>query len=154
MKRWRRGDPVIWRSRPFGAIGYVSPNVVGEDAEIVVLFQPMGSTCKRRGGTRGGPQGRCLIEWDGTHRDVVFQGPSQVKVYEPGAPYVVHRSWDGENFLGWYVNLESGWNRTPLGFDSWDHILDVRISDDLSSWSWKDEDELEWFVSQGKLSAE
>jgi predicted RNA-binding protein associated with RNAse of E/G family len=53
---------------------------------------------------------------------------------------------------GWYVNLEATWRRTTIGFDTQDLVLDVTVADDLSSWAWKDEDELAWSVSVGKYS--
>lgn len=39
----------------------------------------------------------------------------------------------------WYVNLETPRQRTPIGFDTMDHELDLVVSPDLSSWDWKDE---------------
>lgn len=49
--------------------------------------------------------------------------------------------------------LEAPWRRTPIGFDTQDLVLDVTVAPDLSSWAWKDEDELAWSVEVGKLSA-
>jgi Protein of unknown function (DUF402) len=62
----------------------------------------------------------------------------------PDTPYAVLATWDGETdvFDGWYVNLQDPLRRTEIGFDSRDHLLDVLIPPDRSSWSWKDEDEL------------
>ena len=65
-----------------------------------------------------------------------------------------HPSGEGRHeFRGWYANLEQPWMRTPIGFDGHDDVLDIRVADDLSSWSWKDEDDLEWSVEVGKISA-
>jgi hypothetical protein len=30
-----------------------------------------------------------------------------------------------------YVNLEDPWRRTAIGFDSWDHVLDVAVAPDV-----------------------
>lgn len=38
-----------------------------------------------------------------------------------------------------YVNIEEPWQRTPIGFDSRDHLLDIVVTVDLSTWHWKDE---------------
>ena len=54
------------------------------------------------------------------------------------------------DFRGWYVNLEEPWHRTAIGFDSRDNLLDIVIAPDLSSWQWKDEDELAWAVETGR----
>jgi hypothetical protein len=52
----------------------------------------------------------------------------------------------------WYVNLQEPLARTPLGFDTVDHLLDVVVELDRSSWRWKDEDELEEGVGAGMFS--
>jgi predicted RNA-binding protein associated with RNAse of E/G family len=60
----------------------------------------------------------------------------------------------GDHAEGWYINLEAPWRRTSIGFDTQDLVLDVTVTDDLSTWAWKDEDELAWSVSTGITSPE
>ena len=149
------GEAVVWRSRPGGEVASVIPaTVVHDGAEVTVLYQAPGVVCKRRSGLRGGPQGRGLVQWDGSHQDRVWTGPPTLRLHPAGQSYAVIRRWDfnADRAYGWYVNLESPWRRTRIGFDSWDLILDVTVADDLSSWAWKDADELDWGVSVGKLS--
>jgi hypothetical protein len=151
---WPRGAEVTVRSRPGGAIGYCFPAVVvADEASRTVLFQPVGTVCKCRGGSRGGPQGRSLLEWDGTHRDIAV-GRTTVHVHLAGDPFWVIRGWDRGAPTGWYINLAAPWTRFALGFDTEDHTLDVVVADDRSSWRWKDEDELAWMVQRGAYSAE
>jgi predicted RNA-binding protein associated with RNAse of E/G family len=57
------------------------------------------------------------------------------------------------NLLCWYINLESPLRRTTAGFEYTDHFLDVVIESDLSSWRWKDEDELSEAVDRGLVTA-
>ena len=155
--RWQRGDEVVWRSRPDGTIGYVFAAIVVEDSEdVIALFQPAGAPCKRRTGARGGPGGRVMLPqgWDGGHEDVTFAGPSTLRMQPTGMSYAVLRPWLGEDWGGWYVNLEQSWRRTPVGVDGHDDILDILVADDLSAWKWKDEDELAWSVDVGKVSAQ
>jgi Protein of unknown function (DUF402) len=150
---WERGRPVVVRSRPDGDVGYTFPAIVVKDApELIALFQSAGTVCKQRGGERGGPRGRNLVSWDGTHNDVVFHGAA-IHVHVPGDEFWVIRTWDGTGYVGWYINLASPWRRTQLGFDTDDRTLDIDVADDRSRWSWKDEDELAWRVEQGRLSA-
>ena len=150
-----RGDIVIWRSRPDGAVGYTLPAYVLQDDDgAIVLFQPAGTICKKRTGRRGGPRGRNLVDWSGGHEDVVFKGPGVIRFHAPGSRYAVLRNWEEGKARRWYVNLEEPWVRTPLGFDSLDLVVDIEVSPDLSSWSWKDTDELEWSVTERKLSRE
>jgi hypothetical protein len=43
--------------------------------------------------------------------------------------------------IKWYVNFELPYTRTRIGIDTFDLFLDLVVTPDLSSWSWKDEDE-------------
>jgi hypothetical protein len=130
--------------------------VVEDSAEPTVLFQAVGSVCKKRTGERGGPRGRTMLPggWDGQHVDRVFDAAPMVRLHLHGEGYTVLRQWSFEEDRadGWYVNLESPWRRTSIGFDSRDSVLDIVVSDDLSSWSWKDRDEFDWSVANGLLT--
>ena len=61
----------------------------------------------------------------------------------PDTPYAILmlQNTDGSP-RGWYVNIQAPLARAPVGFDTVDHALDVLVSLDRSSWTWKDEDEL------------
>jgi hypothetical protein len=149
----------VWRSRPDGAVGFVIPMTVVEDAaDVTVLFQATGSVCKKRAGVRGGPGRRLMLPGaaTGEHLDAPFAGPPMLRLHVWGTEYTVLRSWrfDEGRADGWYVNLEAGWRRTPIGFDSEDHVLDVTVADDLTSCMWKDEDELAWSVEVAKYTRE
>ncbi len=61
----------------------------------------------------------------------------------PDTPYSVLLLFEPDGSpRGWYVNLQTPLARTAIGFDTVDHLLDVLIPMDRSSWAWKDEDEL------------
>lgn len=47
----------------------------------------------------------------------------------------------GRRLRNWYVNFERPTVRTASGFDTFDLTVDLLIDPDLSSWTWKDEDE-------------
>ena len=72
----------------------------------------------------------------------------------PGAPYSVLAFWDneGHSLSRWYINLEEPLHRTSLGFDYLDNLLDIVVAPDLSSWHWKDEDELQQAVEVGLIT--
>jgi hypothetical protein len=151
------GDQVIWRSRPGGAIGYtIAAIVVTDTPQATVLLQPTGAPIKRRAGQRGGARGRNLAQWDGTYEDRIWDGPPMLRLHAWGRAYSVLRAWDATHGCasGWYINLERGWRRTVIGFDSEDLTLDITVADDLSSWAWKDEDELAWYQETGLYSAD
>ena len=151
---WQRGASVAVRSRPIGKVGYTFPAIVVRDSpDLIALFQPAGTTCKRRTGERGGPKGRNMVAWDGSYEDVIPE-ISTIHVWVPGDAYWVIRHWNGDAFDGWYINLADPWQRTAIGFDTLDHLLDVVVAPDRASWRWKDEDELAWAVQRAQYAPE
>ncbi len=66
-------------------------------------------------------------------------------------PYAILASWEpgSDTFRGWYVNLQAPLPAPDVGFDTREHVLDVLIPADRSSWTWKDEDELDEAVAEG-----
>ena len=54
----------------------------------------------------------------------------------PGESHAVWIMWErGHTKLRcWYINLETPLLRTPIGFDTMDHELDIVISPDRSGW--------------------
>ena len=154
-----RNDQVVWRSLPGGNVGYVLPaTILCDDRDIVGLYQHTGSVCKKRTGKRGGPGGRNMQPdgWDGGHADKVWAGKSNLHLHRMGTHHTVIRSWNPDtcSYEGWYVNLETDWTRTPIGFDTRDLILDVTVDRELSSWTLKDADELQWSLENGIVTAE
>ncbi|WP_405995817.1 DUF402 domain-containing protein [Streptomyces sp. NBC_00986] len=62
----------------------------------------------------------------------------------PGRWFSVNAFFDaaGDGRLTrWYVNFQRPMRRTPIGFDTFDLLLDLVVAPDLSRWDWKDEDE-------------
>jgi uncharacterized protein len=73
----------------------------------------------------------------------------------PGAAaYSLGHFFDGETgrLKGYYVNLQAPLNRTRIGFDSCDYVLDVLVAAD-GTWRWKDEDEFALAIRLGIFSA-
>lgn len=93
--------------------------------------------------------------WDGSRSIGVWEQATTVRLHPIGRSYSVIRTWTeaDRRFHGWYVNLEQPWVRTAVGFDSRDDVLDVTVTDDLSECGLKDEDELDFDVEVGKLTA-
>ena len=72
----------------------------------------------------------------------------------PGRWHSVWLSWlpeEGGRFRGYYVNFEEPFRRTPIGFDTNDHTLDIVISPELR-WRWKDEEDFAERVRRGIYS--
>ena len=76
--------------------------------------------------------------------DIVWKGGSSLVVVPNGVHYSVILDWrsPGWKLRVWYIYLQDPLTRTPIGFDYLDQFLDLVIEPDLSSWRWKDEDEL------------
>ena len=64
--------------------------------------------------------------------------------------------WEGSGrtLRFWYIDLQEPLRRTPLGFDTMDHLLDVVVSPDRLEWHWKDEDEFAEALALGRFSVE
>ena len=70
----------------------------------------------------------------------------------PGRAHSVSLFWtegaDCRRLLRFFINMEEPFRRTPLGFDTQDHTLDIVVQPDLS-WAWRDEEELANHVKEG-----
>jgi len=152
-ERFATGDAValreIWDGRVFEAR---PATVVRDDAAGTMFHLTAGARSLRP----IGEQGVALripasawrlepIEWR-RHRVLSFAFPD--------TPYAVLATWERETdaFDGWYVNLQDPLRRTEIGFDTRDHVLDVLIPADRSSWAWKDEDELTEAIALGMFT--
>jgi predicted RNA-binding protein associated with RNAse of E/G family len=89
-----------------------------------------------------------------THR-ITWQTNRVVWSTQFGGAHSIAHFWNAASgaFVGYYINLPAPLRRTPLGFDSLDHVLDVVVNPD-GTWRWKDEDELEEAVRLGAFTAD
>ena len=137
----------VWKGRVWGAL----PATVVQDTpeQRALLVWPDTSWM-----VPVGPDGRDLRipEGDWTLRD--RRNTRWVLSFSwPGRAYscIAFRRGD-DDFTGWYVNLETPLAPTPIGFDYTDHLLDVLVEPDRTTWRWKDEDELAEAVERGVFS--
>ena len=156
MRRFVSGESIVWRSvdRDARVVQTVWPwIVVRDDADAIVLYMPVGTIGKQRTGERGGPRDRLMLRWDGGHRDVTWHTANVVRLYREGDDYSIWIARDDTTgAVVWrYINLEDPWRRTPIGFDSKDRWLDLYSEPGSDEWLWKDEDEIEWLVEQGRI---
>jgi predicted RNA-binding protein associated with RNAse of E/G family len=150
---YRPGDEIVlrevWRGRVFEARPMI---VVLDDPEQTMLLLPGDVGC----GVPIGADGRALRLPDRPwHLEVRSRGAQPILSFAwPETPYSVLLWPTDDERRVWYVNLQDPLTRTPIGFDTVDHVLDALIELDRSSWRWKDEDELSDAVSTGLFSAE
>lgn len=134
----------VWRGRVFEARPTL---VVQDDPEQTMLLLPGGVRC----GLPIGADGRELRLPHGDWRlELRPRGDRPILSFAwPDTPYSVLLWTVEEDRRVWYVNLQDPLARTPIGFDTVDHALDVVVELDRSSWRWKDEDELAEAVEDG-----
>lgn len=145
--RFQTGDTVALRyiTRD-GQPGMSWPYTVVRDSdELVALYIPEGATYKN---------------WSNSptrHLADAHWRRDTLRLMYPGAAHSIWLSWDrneaGRSLHGYYVNFEEPFRRTPIGFDTNDHMLDIVVEPDLT-WSWKDADDFDRRVATGVYGAE
>lgn len=87
--------------------------------------------------------------------DKTWGPPGKLRLTRPGDPFDIWMSPvpDGRPREPWYVNLQEPLRRVNSGFTTMDHILDILVAPDLTSWEWKDEAEFAYAQEVGFLSA-
>ena len=155
--RFLCGDAILYRELDEnGRIIDVKPVTVVEDSDArIVLWLPVGTPTKKPVFSLDIPdKPRDWVNRSWTLADSVWQWAELLIVVRPGENRATWVRWSaGGVFQGWYVNLQSRLTRTRLGFDFRDHQLDVIVDPDRS-WKWKDRDELDLAVSQGRMTPE
>jgi len=150
---FRRGDAVVLREVWLGRVFEARPMiVVQDDPDQAMFFLPGGVRCA----VPTGDDGRELRLPDRPWRlEVRPRGDQPVLSFAwPDTPYSILLWTAGDRRRVWYVNLQDPLERTPIGFDTVDHALDVVVEVDRSSWRWKDEEELAEAVRDGLFSEE
>src|SRR3954469_19691675 len=151
---WAAGDVVVLRYvERWGPVAGLPVRVLEDSPERVALYLAQGTEL-RWPAVGGRPirdaslQVRYTSTWG--HMPRVWDHGSVVFVFPAERAYGVWLFFDSAGaFKGeWYVNLQAPFVRTPIGFDTRDHTLDLWVGTD-GSHRWKDEDELEASVRFG-----
>ncbi|MGZ4131644.1 MAG: DUF402 domain-containing protein [Actinomycetota bacterium] len=148
------GEVVALREVWAGRVWYARPAVVVRDDENLQMFHvPPHVRCKQPVGPDGAPLRIPSQTWE---LDDTERGDTRILSFAfPDTPYAVILPFGPQGRLQeYYVNLQSPLRRSPAGFDTVEHLLDVTIPPDRSSWSWKDEDELAQAVTRGLFTEE
>jgi len=154
IEPYRPGDPVAIREIWNGRVWYARPaTVVRDDANITMLHVPPHVVAKEPVDADGRPLRIPTTNWD--FRDTSRGDTFNLSFAFPDTPYSVILGFDASGSLReYYVNLQTPLQRSPAGFDTVEHLLDVTIPPDRRSWSWKDEDELAEAVAAGLFTEE
>ena len=153
-RRFEYGENVVLRyiTRFDSRAGMSWPYRVVEDQDdLVALYIPKGAQYARWGRppAPGAPRGP--LELDGWRRDVL-------RLMFPGKGHSIWLFWERDDdgnreFTSYYVNMEEPFRRTPIGFDTNDHTLDIVVRPDLS-WRWKDEEQFAGLIEAGRYTPE
>lgn len=155
-KQRRCGDVVALRYiTTDGRIEMCWPCRVVEDRDdLVALFIAAGSPYKagpKKTAAEKRRQPRAVLPPD----EYVWRNHT-LRLLLPGRSHSVSLSWGVQGgtrrLLKYFVNMEEPFRRTPVGFDTQDHTLDIEVAPDLT-WRWRDEQELANHVAEGFYTA-
>jgi predicted RNA-binding protein associated with RNAse of E/G family len=75
--------------------------------------------------------------------DTVWNRTDVLFLIVPGESFSIYLMWNTgtQNLDCFYINLQEPIQRTKIGFDTMDQMLDVVVSPDMTEWRWKDADE-------------
>jgi uncharacterized protein len=149
----RPGAAVALREMWLGRVWEARPAVVVQDTpEQRMFYIPAGTTIR----VAVGPDGREIRLYRDEWSLAVRTSSRAVLSFSwPDRAYGILAFWSGDWAIErWYVNLETPLRPSPAGFDFTDHCLDVLITPDRSTWTWKDQDELAEAVAAGIFSPE
>ena len=154
-ERWSPGDCVVLRA--VGPLTVGKPAVVVEDgAERVLLYVPHGVRWLGPA-TPSGDRVEMIRSFARGERVIALEmipwRNHVLHILLPGRPFSVWLFWSAEwEFLSYYVNLETPFTRSAVGFDTCDRVLDICVRPDRT-WYFKDLDELEVCVQVGLMGA-
>jgi hypothetical protein len=121
--------------------------VVEDGNDVLALFIAAGSRYKA--GPKLPAEQKRRAERRRTPPDEYVWNRDTLRLMFPGACHSVWLSWDGagatRRLLRYFVNLEEPFRRTPAGFDTQDHTLDIEVTPQLEC-SWRDESDFEKHV--------
>lgn len=154
MRRFKPGETIELREVWRGKIWEIRTAIVVEDSdEMIALYTPAGSPAQVAIDDDGNYIRVPLRDW--TLAPTPRPAMEILGVHVPGTQHSLLAIFDPPKGYGpWYINLESDLQRIDAGFECEEHLLDVIIERDLSSWRWKDEDELEEAVAHGMFTLE
>lgn len=115
--------------------------VVADDGEVLATLQVDGTPLTFPDHPVPHPWGQ-LTAWQGT---------TVLKLRRVGDWYSVWKFFEGERFVGWYVNFEAPYVRSADGIEVNDLQLDLVIAPD-GDWYWKDVEDLGPALASGRIT--
>ncbi|MBV8715460.1 MAG: DUF402 domain-containing protein [Chloroflexi bacterium] len=106
------------------------------DSQQLVLYLAPGAEGVSNGSRSDAVHQLASHDWDVA--EVPWHTNRVIRITPFDAAHAIELWWEHttDRFLFWKINLQAPLRRTPLRFDSWDHLLDLWVMPD-GSWSWK-----------------
>jgi hypothetical protein len=138
-------EPAAWWGEPWMAMPV---RVIEDSAERLVTYVAPGAPFGFRDGAWPTPDGR--HPW---HERPAWGGHECLMVQRPGDDHAVWHFWTGADraFRCWYINLQTAFVPTPIGFDTMDLELDLVVFP-TGDYVVKDLDVLPERVAEGRLT--
>jgi hypothetical protein len=149
MRLWEPGEGIVMREVWRGRVYSIFPvRVVQDSPAWTALCLPRLATGLFPHTAEGMILRIPVEEW--ILKENPWQGEDILYLIHAGLGYTFTGWWDtGHVFGGWKIDLVEPPRRTRLGFDYMDQLLDVVVSPERSTWSWKDEEEVEEARARG-----
>lgn len=132
----------VWTATPYRVLDDTGPYFVAAAwPGLRCLFSTSWIDCV----TNGGPRDRTLAELASGAWELgwwTWQRTTVRSWYAIDSYFTVRQQFDADHRpLAWYVDFDLPKQRTRLGIDTFDLMLDLVVEPDLSRHRWKDEDE-------------
>lgn len=151
-RRFGAGETIAIREVLDGKVWTVRPvRVVDDREEGLVSYLAPGTVIDYPVGVEHGEV--CFSMWRSGAWELekkAFRPPGMLRIAQEGRPYEVFGFLaEGGGISSWYVNFQRPFERTATGYDTMDETLDLLVAADFSTWTRRDEDELELAVAMG-----
>ena len=150
MVQWHHGEVVTRREINWGKPAIAWPVVVvSDEPDLLVTFTPTDAPFAYCANPYSSLRPR--HPWWPKNR---WEGHGVLMLQRPDDAYSVWHFWTGpdRDFECWYINLQDPFMRTPIGFDTEDHELDIVI-DVSGEWHFKDVELLDERICEGRYSS-
>jgi len=148
---WTEGDWIVRREvLTHGIWMGTIVKVIEDSPQYLITYIPEGSPF-------GFPDGDWPTldrkhPWSDRH---CWEGHGCLMIQEPGSSHAIWHFWHGEKrkFTCWYINLQTPFRRTAVGYDTQDLELDLVVFPD-GRWEIKDEALMDQRVREGRWTKE
>ena len=157
---WQPGEVIAWRNIAYGRPWHIQSGIVVSDRfdEIVIATLPgsesvMETSCAQKG--KAGKRRWEFKDHDWELTRSAWHTNRVLAITEPEKYYSIMLFWNQERneFLGYYVNFQLPFKRSPSGIDTLDLDLDIDMEPDLS-YRWKDEEDYQLAIDNRAILPE